>query len=360
METRKEPDDGLLAGAEHAGLAEARTSQTDPDAVVIEFPLDRSSPFDAHLVAKYERIFPGVRGEIEAMRGRAMSLREIQRALQTRYQADVSPELICTIADDFLGKAEKWLSRPLDAIYAMVFFDALRAKVRDDGVVRTKAIHIALGVRPNGSKDIIGIWIAPPVSAHFWLQAIGGLKRRGVQDILIAAVDGTHELADAVGAAFPKGQVLTSIVHMVRRSLSFVSRDDKAAVTAVLRSICSAPNSGAAGNLLDVFVHGKWSAKYGAIADYWRGQWDHVESYLSYPDGVREILWTTNATGSMNAKLRRRALRTRGYFPSDGEAMKQLTLLLQDTSSEWKVAPKKWLAARAQLARLFPDRFPAE
>jgi putative transposase len=332
---------------------------TETSRIAIEVPRDRAGTFDPQLIAKYQRRFPGFDDKIVSMYARGMTVREIQGHLRDLYGVEVSPDLVSTVTDAVLEEVAEWQNRPLDALYAIVFFDALRVKIRDEGTVRNKAIYIALGMRPDGTKDVLGLWIEQTEGAKFWLRAMNELRNRGVADILIAVVDGLKGFPEAINAVFPLTHVQTCIVHMIRNSLSFVSWKDRKPVAAALKEVYRAVDAEEAKKNLEAFAAGEWGARYPAIAGVWRRQWEQVVPFFAFPQAVRKIIYTTNAIESLNATLRR-AVRTRGHFPNDEAATKLLFLVLRKVAAEWKVAPKEWMAAKAQFAILFEERFFAE
>ena len=329
---------------------------TDTSKIAIEVPRDRAGSFDPQLVAKYQRRFPGFDEKIVSMYARGMTVREIREHLREIYGVDVSPDLISTVTDAVLEEVAEWQNRPLDPLYAVVFFDALRVKIRDEGTVRNKAIYIALGMRPDGTKDVLGLWIEQTEGAKFWLRVMNELKNRGIADILIAVVDGLKGFPEAINAVFPATQVQTCIVHMIRHSLDFVSWKDRKPVSAALKEVYRARDVESARENLEAFAAGQWGARYPAIAGVWRRQWQQVVPFFAFPQAVRRIIYTTNAIESLNATLRR-AVRTRGHFPNDDAATKLLFLVLRKAQDAWKVAPKEWGAAKTQFAILFEERF---
>ena len=229
-----EADDGRR---NHRNGYSKKSVLTETSRIAIEIPRDRSGTFDPQLIAKYQRRFPGFDEKIVSMYARGMTVREIRGHLRDLYGVDVSPELISTVTDAVLEEVAEWQNRPLDTLYAIVFFDALRVKIRDEGTVRNKAIYVALGMRPDGTKDVLGLWIEQTEGAKFWLRVMNELKNRGVADILIAVVDGLKGFPEAITAVFPLTQVQTCIVHMIRHSLDFVSWKDRKPVVAALKEI---------------------------------------------------------------------------------------------------------------------------
>lgn len=228
--------------------------------------------------------------------------------------------------------------------------------MRDEGTVRNKAVHVALGVRPDGTKEVLGLWIEQTEGAKFWLRVMSELKNRGVEDVLIAVVDGLKGFPEAITAVFPQAQVQTCIVHLIRGSLEFVSWKDRRSVAAALKEVYRATDADAGERALEAFAAGPWGTKYPAITLAWRRNWAAVIPFFAFPDDVRRIVYTTNAIEALNAKLRR-AVRTRGHFPTDDSALKLLFLVLNQVSKDWKMPPREWGMARAQLAILFEDRF---
>lgn len=333
-----------------------KTVLTGTGKVEIEVPRDRQGTFDPQLIAKYQRRFPGFDDKIISMYARGMSTREIQEPLRELYGIDVSPDLISTVTDAVLDEVATWQARPLDPIYPLVFFDAIRVKIRDEGLVRNKAIHVALGVRADGTKEVLGLWLELNEGAKFWLRVMNELKNRGVEDILLAVVDGLKGFPDAIQAVFPETLVQTCIVHLLRHSLEFVSWKDRKAVAAALKDIYRAVDAEAGDKALGEFEAGSWGQKYPAIAQSWRRAWDEVVPFYAFPGEVRRILYTTNAIEALNSKLRR-AVRARGHFPTDDAAMKLLFLVLNRAEKEWTMPAREWCLAKAQFAILFGERF---
>jgi len=329
---------------------------TDTGKIELEVPRDRQASFDPQLIAKYQRRFPGFDDKIVSMYARGMSTREIVGHLRDLYGIDVSPDLISAVTDAVLEEVAAWQARPLEPVYPLVFFDALRIKVRDEGLVRNKAVHIALGVRADGTKEILGLWLEQNEGAKFWLRVMTELKNRGVEDVLIAVVDGLKGFPDAITAVFPDATVQTCIVHLLRQSLAFVAYKDRKAVAAALKEVYRALDATAGEAALAAFEAGPWGRKYPAIGPSWRRAWGEVVPFYAFPAEVRRLLYTTNAIEALNAKLRR-AVRARGHFPTDEAAMKLLFLVLNRTEREWRMPPREWAMAKAQFAVLFGERF---
>jgi putative transposase len=333
-----------------------KTVLTETGKLPIAVPRDRLATFEPQLIAKYRRRLPGFDDKIVSMYARGMTVREIQGHLAERYGIDVSPDLISAVTDAVLDEIAEWQDRPLETVYPLVFFDALRVKVRDEGTVRNKAVYLALGVRADGRKEILGLWIEQTEGAKFWLRVMTELKNRGVEDVPIAVVDGLKGFPDAITAVFPQAQVQTCIVHLIRNSLEFVSDKDRKAVAAALKEIYRAKDADAGAAALEAFATGEWGLRYPAIAMSWRRHWAAVIPFFAFPGDVRRIIYTTNIIEALNAKLRR-AVRTRGHFPSDDAALKLLFLVLNLAEREWRMPPREWSLAKAQFAILFDQRF---
>ncbi len=322
----------------------------------ISIPRDRNATFDPILIGKYQRRFPGFDDKIISMYARGMSTREIAGHIREIYGIDASPDLISTVTDAVLDEVATWQGRPLDPIYPLVILDALRIKIRDEGLVRNKAIYVAIGVRAEGTKEVLGLWIEQNEGAKFWLKVMNELKNRGVEDILIAVVDGLKGFPDAIHAVFPDTVVQSCIVHLIRNSLSFVSYKDRKSVAAALKAIYRAVDDKAGLAELKAFEESEWGRKYPAIAQSWHRAWTEVIPFFAFPSDVRRIIYTTNAIESLNAKMRR-AVRARGHFPNDEAALKLLFLVLNRTEKEWTMPAREWGMAKAQFAILFGDRF---
>ncbi|ARR53357.1 hypothetical protein HY78_07855 [Rhizorhabdus wittichii DC-6] len=352
--------DHHLAGEDGAGNTRngygRKTVMTDTGKMAIDVPRDRQSSFDPQLIAKYQRRFPGFDEKIVSMYARGMSTREITGHLHDLYGIDVSPDLISTVTDAVLDEVATWQQRPLDAVYPLVFFDAIRVKIRDEGMVRNKAIHIALGVRADGAKEVLGLWLEQNEGAKFWLRVMNELRNRGVEDVLLAVVDGLKGFPEAITAVFPETIVQTCIVHLLRNSMDFVSWKDRKNLASALKEVYRAPSAEAAEKALTAFEEGPWGIRYPAIGQSWRRAWSEVIPFFAFPDEVRRIVYTTNAIEALNSKLRR-AVRARGHFPSDDAATKLLYLILNRSEKEWKMPPREWSMAKAQFAVIFGERF---
>jgi putative transposase len=354
--------DHHLEGGEPDGRANSRNGYggkavlTGTGKLDLQIPRDRLATFDPQLIAKYQRRFPGFDDKIVSMYARGMSTREIAGHLRELYGIEVSPDLVSVVTDAVLDEVAEWQNRPLEALYPLVFLDALRVKVRDEGTVRNKAVYVALGVRADGTKEVLGLWIEQTEGAKFWLRVMTELRERGVEDILIAVVDGLKGFPDAIAAVFPRAQVQACIVHLIRNSLDLVSYKDRKAVAAALKEIYRARDAEAGRAALEAFADGPWGRKYPAIPASWRRRWAEVIPFYAFPSEVRRIVYTTNSIEALHAKLRR-AVRARGHFPHDDAVLKLLFLVLNLAAKEWRMPAREWTAAKAQFAILFEDRF---
>ena len=340
----------------HRNGASAKTVLTGDGPVRIEVPRDREGSFEPLLIGKHERRFSGFDDKIVAMYARGMTVREIQAFLAEQYGCEVAPDFISSVTDAVMTEVTAWQARPLEPMYPVVFFDALRVKIREDAVVRNKAIYLALGILPDGTRDILGLWIEGTEGAKFWMKVFNDLKTRGVADILIAVTDGLKGMAEALGAVFPATTLQTCIVHLIRNSLDFASWKDRRALAVALRAVYTAPSAEAALAELDAFEQGSWGQRFPTVVAAWRRAWDKVIPFFAFPPAVRKVVYTTNAIESINARLRK-IIKTRGHFPSDDAASKLIWLALRNITADWGNAAQDWKTAMNQFAILYEDRF---
>jgi putative transposase len=340
----------------HRNGSSGKTVLTDDGPLRIEVPRDRLGAFEPQIVGKHERRFTGFDDKIIALYARGLTVREVQAHLQEMYAVDVSPDLISSVTDAVMAEVTAWQSRPLEPMYPVVFFDALRVKIREEGVVRNKAIYLALGVQPDGTRDILGLWIENTEGAKFWMKVFTDLKTRGLGDILIAVTDGLKGMPEALGAVYPATTLQTCIVHLIRNSLDYASWKDRKALAAAIKPIYTAPSADAAQAELDAFEAGPWGQKFPTVVASWRRAWTHVIPFFAFPPEVRRVIYTTNAIESVNARLRK-ILKTRGHFPTDDAATKLIWLALRNITAEWGRASNNWKTAMNQFAILFDDRF---
>ena len=340
----------------HRNGASAKTVLTGDGPMRIEVPRDRDGSFEPLLIAKHARRFTGFDDKIVAMYARGMTVREIQAFLAEQYGTEVTPDFISSVTDAVMAEVTAWQARPLEPMYPVVFFDALRVKIREDAVVRNKAVYLALGILPDGTRDILGLWIEGTEGAKFWMKVFNDLKTRGVADILIAVTDGLKGMAEALGAVFPATTLQTCIVHLIRNSLDFAGWKDRRALAAALKAIYTAPSAEAALAELDAFERGSWGQRFPSVVASWRRAWDKVIPFFAFPPAVRKVVYTTNAIESINARLRK-IIKTRGHFPSDDAASKLIWLALRNITASWGSPAREWKEAMNQFAILYDDRF---
>lgn len=346
---------GRDGGNSRNGHGSKRVKGRD-DEVEITVPRDRDASFEPQIIKKGQRRFDGFDDKIISMYARGMSVREIKGHLHEIYGVEVSPDLISRVTDEVMDEVRSWQSRPLDEVYPIIIFDALRVKIRDEGTVRNKAVYLALGFTMEGHKEVLGLWIEQTEGAKFWLRVMNEIKNRGVNDVFITVVDGLKGFPQAINAVFPEAQVQTCIVHMIRHSLNFCSYRDRREVAKDLKQIYRAETVEMAAVRLDEFEE-KWGGKYPPIAQSWRRNWEQIIPFFAYPEAVRKIIYTTNAIESLNMSLRK-IIKNRGHFPSDDAAAKLLYLALRNVAKKWTMPATTWKAALNQFAILFQNRFP--
>ncbi len=340
----------------HRNGRTGKTVLTEDGPLRIAVPRDRDGTFEPILIPKHARRFTGFDDKIIAMYARGMTVREIQGFLAEQYGTQVSPDFISSVTDEVMAEVTAWQQRPLERMYPVIFFDALRVKIRDDGVVRNKAVYVALGVLPDGTREVLGLWIEQTEGAKFWLKVFNDLKTRGVQDVLIAVVDGLTGLADAIETAFPTTTVQTCIVHLLRNSLDYASWKDRKKLAAALRPIYTAVSAEAAEAALRDFAAGPWGQKHPTIVQSWQRAWAQVIPFFAFPPAVRRVIYTTNAIESLHMRLRK-IIKTRGHFPTDDAALKLLWLALQNTFANTTRSVREWHEAMNQFAIFYGDRF---
>jgi putative transposase len=335
-----------------------KTVLTGDGKLRIETPRDRDGSFEPLLVPKHARRFTAFDDSIVALYARGLTVREIQGYLRESYGTEVGHDLISTVTDGVLAEVTAWQARPLEPVYPVVFFDALRVKTREDNVVRNKAVYLALGVRRDGTREILGLWIETTEGAKFWMKVFNDLKTRGVTDILIAVTDGLTGMPAALTAVYPRTTLQTCIVHLIRNSLDYASWKDRKPLAAALRPIYAAASAEAAVAALDAFEDGEWGRKFPTVVAAWRRAWDQVIPFFAFPPEIRRVIYTTNAIESINARLRK-IIKTRGHFPTDDAANKLIWLALRNITADWGKAAHHWKEAMNQFAILYDDRFKA-
>jgi putative transposase len=347
---------GRGSGNNRNGVS-SKTVLTGEGELEIEVPRDRAGSFEPQLIPKGQTRFDGFDDKILSLYARGMTVREIQGHLTELYAIDVSPDLISRVTDAVLDEVREWQNRPLDPVYPIVFFDALRVKIRDEGLVKNKAVYVALAFNADGEKEVLGLWIEQTEGAKFWLKVINDLKARGVNDILIAVVDGLKGFPEAITTVFPQTIVQTCIVHLIRNSLAFVSWKDRKAIMPWLKAIYRAEAADIALTRLEEF-EAEWGKRYPAIGPIWRRAWEHVVPFFAFASGIRKMIYTTNCIEALNRSLRK-IIKTRGSFPNDEAALKLLYLAIKNAGLRWRRGVE-WTAAMGQFAIQFGDRFPGK
>ena len=322
----------------------------------IDVPRDRNAKFEPQLIKRGQTRFDGFDDKIISMYARGMTCREIQSHLQEIYSVEVSPDLISTVTDGVIDEVRAWQSRPLDAVYPILYLDALQVKVKDQGRVSNKAIYLAIGVNLHGTKEVLGMWSSETEGAKFWLSIITELKNRGVRDIFIACVDGLKGFPEAIETIFPKTQVQLCLVHLVRFSLAYVSYKERKAVATDLKLIYRAATAGEADQHLAAFAQ-KWDARYPSIAKSWRVNWARIVPMFGFPEEIRRAVYTTNAIESLNMSLRK-VIKTRASFPNDEAAFKLLYLALRNIAKKWTMPIPNWSRAMQAFSIIYEGRVP--
>jgi putative transposase len=333
-----------------------KTVLTDDGALPLAIPRDRASTFAPQLVPKGVRRLPGFDQKVLSLYARGLTTRELQAHLEECYQVPVSPDLISAVTDAILPELQAWQQRPLEPVYIAVVLDALRVKIRDEGLVRHKAVYLALGVLPSGAKDVLGFWIAQAEGAAFWQRVLTELQGRGVRDILIAMIDGLVGFPEAIEAVFPATVIQHCVVHLVRQSLRHVPWQDRKAVAQHLRAIYHASGETAAQQALATLATSPLGDRYPDIVPLWQRHWERLAPALAYPLPIRRLLYSTNALESLHMALRK-TLKVRGHFPTDEAAQKLLYLALRNAVVKLG-APKDWRTAMRHIRLLFGDRVP--
>ncbi|MDZ7928369.1 MAG: IS256 family transposase [Agrobacterium sp.] len=347
------PDQGNRRNGSSAKVLKGQDGE-----IPISVPRDRDGSFEPELVKKGQTRIDGMDDKIIGLYAAGLTVRDIRAHLEDVYGLQVSPDLISRVTDAVLDEVREWQSRALERMYPIVIFDALRVKIRDadSRMVKNKAVYVALGVTRDGLREVLGLWIAENEGAKFWLSVMNELRNRGVQDVLIAVVDGLKGFPEAITAAFPEATVQTCIVHLVRHSLNFCAWKDRKAVAADLRRIYSAPTAEQAAIELDAFEE-KWAGKYASIAPAWRRAWQEVIPFFAFDPSIRKIIYTTNAIESLNRVIRK-SIKTRGSFPTEEAATKLIYLAIRNFEKGGRNV-REWFAARNQFAIMFEDRFNA-
>jgi putative transposase len=343
-------------GAENQRNGSTRkTLVTEHGPVEINTPRDRDGSFEPKLVRKRQRRFEGFDEKILALYSRGLSTRDIERYLRELYGVSVGRDLISRVTDAVMDDARAWQQRPLEDVYPVVFLDCMVLKIRDGGSVQRRACYIAMGITMTGERDVLGLWFQETEGAKFWMQVLSELKHRGVRDILIACVDGLTGFPEAIEAVFPRTTVQTCIVHLIRVSLRYVPRREFDQVAKDLKPIYTAVDADAAWAALEAFDE-KWGTRFPPIVQAWQDAWEHVTPFLAFPPEVRRVIYTTNAIEALNRQLRK-AVKTKGHFPSEDAARKLIYLAIQNAVPQW-TRTRAWTKALLAFKIHFGDRLP--
>jgi len=331
-----------------------KTLQTEDGQFELATPRDRAGSFEPKLVKKHQRRFTSMDDKILFLYAQGMTTREIVRTFKEMYGADASPALISKVTDAVIEEVVEWQSRPLDAVYPIIYLDCIVVKIRQDKRVINKAVYLALGVNMEGQKELLGLWLAENEGAKFWLNVLTELQNRGVKDILIACVDGLKGFPDAINTVYPETRIQLCIVHMVRNSMKYVPWKDYKPVTVDLKKIYQSATEEEALLALDQFS-AAWDEKYPQISRSWRSHWHNLNALFNYPEDIRKAIYTTNAIESLNSVIRK-AIKKRKLFPTDDSAKKVIYLAIQDASKRWTMPIRNWKPALNRFMIEFEDR----
>ena len=332
----------------------SKTLLCDDGEIELNTPRDRENTFEPQLIKKHQTRITQMDSQILSLYAKGMTTREIVTTFKEMYDADVSPTLISKVTDAVKEQVTEWQNRQLDALYPIVYMDCIVVKVRQNGSVINKAVFLALGINTEGQKELLGMWLAENEGAKFWLSVLTELKNRGLQDILIACVDGLKGFPDAINSVYPQTHIQLCIIHMVRNSLKYVSRKDYKAVTSGLKTVYQAPTEEAALMALDAFAK-VWDDKYPQISKSWRAHWENLNTLFSYPPDIRKAIYTTNAIESLNSVIRA-AIKKRKVFPTDDSVRKVIYLAIKDASKKWSMPIQNWRLAMSRFIIEFGDR----
>ena len=332
----------------------SKTLLCDDGEIELNTPRDRENTFEPQLIKKNQTRITQMDSQILSLYAKGMTTREIVATFKEMYDADVSPTLISKVTDAVKEQVTEWQNRQLDALYPIVYMDCIVVKVRQNGSVINKAVFLAPGINTEGQKELLGMWLAENEGAKFWLSVLTELKNRGLQDILIACVDGLKGFPEAINSVYPQTHIQLCIIHMVRNSLKYVSWKDYKAVTSGLKAVYQAPTEEAALMALDAFA-GEWDDKYPQISKSWRAHWENLNTFFGYPPDIRKAIYTTNAIESLNSVIRA-AIKKRKVFPTDDSVRKVVYLAIKDASKKWSMPIQNWRLAMSRFIIEFGDR----
>jgi putative transposase len=337
----------------HRNGTSRKTLKTGFGNIKINVPRDRNGGFQPEVIKKYETIGTGLESKIISMYSKGMSTRDIQRHIRDIYGTEISPTTISNITDKMMGDANEWLSRPLQKVYPIIYLDAVHFKVRTEGHICNRAAYICQGIGQDGMKDILGIWIGENEGAKFWLGVCNELRNRGVEDILIACIDGLNGFPDAIRTAFPKTTIQLCIIHQIRNTLKYIASKEQKEFMKDLKLVYKAPSEEIALNELDKMSR-TWK-KYSVVLDSWLNKWSDLSTYFQYPPGVRKLIYTTNPLEGFNRQLRK-ATKVKSIFPTDEALKKSLYLATIDITNKWTIPIPNWGQTITQFAITFEER----
>jgi len=331
-----------------------KTLKNDNGEIELSIPRDRNGEFDPIIVKKYKRTLGPIENKIISMYAKGMTTRDIQSHVEELYGLQISPTLVSNITENIVSIATEWQTRPLEAVYPIVFFDAIHYKVRDAGKVVSKAAYTCLGIDTNGNKDLLGLWIGESEGANFWLGVITELRNRGVEDILIACVDGLKGFPEAINTIYPQTEVQLCIIHVLRNTLRYVASKDQKEFARDIKAVYTAATEEAALVELEK-VEEKWGKKYPLPLKSWRENWNNIATFFKYTDEVRRMIYTTNAVEALHRQFRK-VTKSKSLFPNDDALKKMLYLAYRDLSKKWTMPVRNWAFVLSQLSIIFEER----
>lgn len=331
-----------------------KTVRSSSGNIELDIPRDRNGEFEPQVVKKYQRDVSNIEDQVLSMYAKGMTTRDISTHLKSVYGVDASAEMISRMTNKVLPIAKEWQNRPLTEKYAIVFMDAIHYNVRENNAIVKKAVYIAIGIKLDGKKEVLGMWIGGNESAKYWLGVLNEIKNRGVKDILIVSVDGLSGFGDAIHAVYPQTEIQRCIVHQIRYSTRFISYKDIKSYMKDLKLVYQASTEDIALQQLDA-LEDKWGKKYSSSISSWRNNWPSLSTYFKYPLELRKIIYTTNAIENFNRQLRK-VTKTKSIFPTDDSLFKSLYLAMMDITAKWKGKPREWPKIMEQLFIYFEDR----
>ena len=333
----------------------SKTVKSDAGKIKLDIPRDRNSDYQPQLIPKGKSTISGIDDKIISMYARGMSLRDIEKQIKEMYDVDMSDSLISRITDKIVPEIKQWQNRTLEAIYPIVYMDAMVFKIKDDnGFYKNRALHFAIGITVEGKKELLGMWLTDNEGAKFWLTIVTELKNRGVQDILIASVDGLKGFSEAINSVFPQTIVQRCIIHQIRYSLKYVGSKYQKDFMNDLKKVYKAPTKDAAEEAL-LELEEKWGEKYPMVINSWTNNWSELSSYFEYSEPIRRIIYTTNTVEGFNRQIRK-ITKTKGGFNNDESLYKLVFLAYRDIAKKWEKTISNWAEIISQLSIKFDDR----